>query len=168
MGSFFDLPDDVKLYYENGQLERNEFCKNGVRKEGKYWFENGQLQEHSFYNGRQREGPSKSWYINGVIWLNIFYRKNKLEGKYECRYANSKMKLRTFCRGGKIEGESKLYESNGSLKEHFYWINNKMIDANFTSKRNILARLNRNLYSRTHSLNSFLISDLSKIIHKFS
>jgi len=64
--------------YENGQLEEQEFYRNGKR-EGccKKWYENGQLAEHIFYRDGRPEGERKVW-SNGIMSSYTYYENGKI------------------------------------------------------------------------------------------
>lgn len=55
--------DEIKEYYENRQLKRQDFYKNGKPEgESKRWYPNGQLFSRSFYLNGKLEGDVVSWY----------------------------------------------------------------------------------------------------------
>ena len=96
--------EDVKKYYDNGQLYKHCFYRYD-KYDGEYkeWYDNGQLSKHGFYRGGKWEGEWKEWYVSGKKLIHGFYNNNKLNGEHKVWYFNGQLLEHSlYCYGEEI------------------------------------------------------------------
>ncbi|MFT6244745.1 MAG: antitoxin component YwqK of YwqJK toxin-antitoxin module [Salibacteraceae bacterium] len=124
--------DEVKEYYENGQLSsigrkdkeewQSQWWEIG---EWKYYYENGQLKVIGSYkkvkttDGYERNEKSSEWktyYENGKLSSIGIYEKGKKTGEWRTYYKNGQLEEIKTWLNGKVNGGFKTYLENGQLK----------------------------------------------------
>jgi len=120
--NFDNYTGEYKMYHENGQLNCQEFYKDGERDgETKGYYENGQLRCQRFYKDGKLDGEYKWYYGNGQLWCQGFYKDGILHGEYKEYHENGQLRCQSFYKDGKLDGEYKEYYGNGKLMcQRFY------------------------------------------------
>lgn len=108
------------------------------------------------------------FYRNGQIWDKTFYRKGRAKGERRVWHENGRIMDRTFNQNGYRNGEDRRWDGNGTPIFYVYCIDGNARQFSLSNKYSFL-KLKRSYFRFIiPEINSFLISDLSKIIHRFS
>lgn len=106
-----------EAYYDNGQISRRKFYKDGKREDvSEYWHENGQLASRSTYKAGKLDGLYEEWYDNGQLGYRSTYKAGRLDGLYEEWHKNGRLRARRTYKAGKIDGLSERWHENGQLR----------------------------------------------------
>lgn len=106
-----------EAYYDNGQISRRKFYKDGKREDvSEYWHENGQLASRSTYKAGKLDGLYEEWYDNGQLGYRSTYKAGRLDGLYEEWHKNGRLRARRPYKAGKIDGLSERWHENGQLR----------------------------------------------------
>lgn len=106
-----------EAYYDNGQISRRKFYKDGKREDvSEYWHENGQLASRSTYKAGKLDGLYEEWYDNGQLGYRSAYKAGRLDGLYEEWHKNGRLRARRTYKAGKIDGLSERWHENGQLR----------------------------------------------------
>lgn len=163
--------EDEKFYHSNGHLKKHSFYS--IEKQAmchKSWYANGQLEElvfNNYQNGRL-DRECKAWYENGQIMLHRSYRNGKSEVEGRWWYENGNPWKSIFFRNGSFDGERRIWDANSRLKDWEFYREGFLIDPSFTwKKKQGFLRIKKLLRTRIGCTN-MLLSDLAKIVYKFT
>lgn len=140
-----------EAYYDNGQISRRKFYKDGLAEGmgyswhrngqlagrcsfkagkldgvGQSYYDNGALEERATYKAGKREGVSERWHINGQLSERCSYKDDKLDGLDEEWYDNGQLKLRREYRAGKRDGLSETWYPNGHQQTRLNYKDDKL------------------------------------------
>jgi len=70
----------------DGNVVKSKYSVDEKRRfhgEMKVWYDNGQLERHCFFEHGDQHGEYRLWYRNGQIHKHCFYNKNFPQGEYK-------------------------------------------------------------------------------------
>lgn len=119
----FALDGEIREFYENGKLKKQEFYKMGNRI-GKFssYYENGQKQEVGEYKSNLKTGCWEYWNTDGTLVRSQNFKIIKqdsilvsVQDGLELTYQNGVLNSEVNWREGKKHGEQKTYYADGIL-----------------------------------------------------
>jgi antitoxin component YwqK of YwqJK toxin-antitoxin module len=126
----FPTNGEYKNWYDNGQLLKHCFYKNGkLDGEYKIWYDNEQLSRHCFYKNGKIDGEFKEWHSNGKLSTYYFYKNGELDGELKEWYDNGQLCILCFYKNGKYDGELKEWYPNGQLYIHCFYNDGNLIES---------------------------------------
>lgn len=139
-----------EAYYDNGQISRRKFYKDGLAEGmgyswhrngqlagrctfkagkldgvGQSYYDNGALEERATYKAGKREGVSEEWYDNGQLKSRREYRAGKRDGLSETWYPNGRPQTRWNYKDDKLDGLCELWDGGGNLLSQTHYKDNK-------------------------------------------
>lgn len=116
-----------KAYYDNGQISRRKFYKDGLAEgEGVSWYRNGQLEWRRAYKDDRLNGLSEQWYENGQLKERATYKAGKPDGVFEYWHENGHLRQRTNLRAGVRDGLSETWFPNGRQQTRWNYKDDKL------------------------------------------
>ena len=116
-----------KAYYDNGQISRRKFYKDGLAEgEGVSWYRNGQLEWRRAYRDDRLNGLSEQWYENGQLKERATYKAGKPDGVFEYWHENGQLRQRTNLRAGVRDGLSETWFPNGRQQTRWNYKDDKL------------------------------------------
>lgn len=116
-----------EAYYDNGQISRRKFYKDGLAEGMGYsWHRNGQLAGRCTFKAGKLDGVGQSYYDNGALEERSTYKAGKREGVSEEWYDNGQLKARRTYKAGRREGVSERWHINGQLSERCSYKDDKL------------------------------------------
>jgi antitoxin component YwqK of YwqJK toxin-antitoxin module len=169
-----------KIWHDNGSLWMHAFYKNGELESRKIWYSNGQLdcaeifeegnliEETDWYQDgkiklHKLNGTRKLWHRNGRLLESGYRRDCHFEGERKQWHENGNIKYHDFWIAGILDGEDRTWLNTGTIDRHMYYFQSKSFDFNLKKKHGFL-QMKKILRRRSYSTNTYLISDLSKIV----
>ena len=110
-----------RIFTNIEKLKEEGIYLSGIDGEGEYkmWYDNGQLYRHCFYKNGELDGEYKEWYKNNKLWEHCFFKKRRIEGEYKAWYNNGKLMLHFFYKNGnKIDMPKEI-------KDGYIYVNGK-------------------------------------------
>ncbi|WP_418800196.1 hypothetical protein [Porphyromonas sp.] len=116
-----------EAYYDNGQISRRKFYKDGLADGMGYsWHRNGQLADRCTYKAGKREGLSEEWYDNGQLKERATYKAGKPDGVFEYWHENGQLRQRTNLRAGERDGLSETWYPDGRQQTRWNYKDDKL------------------------------------------
>ena len=116
-----------EAYYDNGQISRRKFYKDGLADGMGYsWHRNGQLAGRCTYKAGKREGLSEEWYDNGQLKERATYKAGKPDGVFEYWHENGQLRQRTNLRAGERDGLSETWYPDGRQQTRWNYKDDKL------------------------------------------
>lgn len=115
-----------EAYYDNGQISRRKFYKDGLADGMGYsWHRNGQLAGRCSFKAGKLEGVGQEWYENGQLKSRRNYVNGNREGLSETWYPTGRQQTRWNYKDDKLDGLCELWDGGGDLLSQTHYKDNK-------------------------------------------
>lgn len=115
-----------EAYYDNGQISRRKFYKDGLAEGMGYsWHRNGQLAGRCSFKAGKLEGVGQEWYEDGQLKAHRNYAKGNREGLAETWYPTGRQQTRWNYKDDKLDGLCELWDGGGNLLSQTHYKDNK-------------------------------------------
>lgn len=115
-----------EAYYDNGQISRRKFYKDGLADGMGYsWHRNGQLAGRCTFKAGKLEGVGQEWYEDGQLKSQRNYVNGTREGLAETWYPTGRQQTRWSYKDGRLDGLCELWDGAGALLSQTHYKDNK-------------------------------------------
>lgn len=119
--SFWNVKEQVegivKVWYEDGKVEKYLNYKNGLKDGLCIWyFRNGQIDVKRYYRNDTMNGPSTEYFENSVIRLDVPFKNGEKDGLEISYHENGNLHGNVNWKEGKKNGDILFYHSNGTIE----------------------------------------------------